>query len=505
MPSVQDRMRCLFDTSHLQARVRQHPYMTCFLLGHLSAYGMGPFYIWPALLGCLTFFWMVWTGLTQDKARVSYIGGFLFAFGFFVSSLWWIGNALLVGGNPYKWAYPLAACGLPVLLALFPTLALILLRRFAPGRSFGSFMAFIVAMLGAEFARGTLFTGFPWNLFGMSWTNNLVMLQILSVGGVYLLSFLTIFMFTAPGFVLAGTSSRALRGGVGLCAVLCGVGLWAFGHHRLTTHPTTYHSDIVVQIIQPNIKQEDKWDSDKRWDNYRSLMTLMEPDRTFPLAKTRIVVMPETALTYHDLRTPQAMDALHGRMNGYNEPHVYLLSGALLHDETGYHNALIVLDKALQFLESFDKFHLVPFGEYIPFQNYIPIPTITQFTGFAEGPGPRTLSQANIPPFAPLVCYEVIFPGAVVNAQEPRPEWMVNVTNDAWYGVSPGPYQHLAQAQYRAIEEGLPMVRAANTGISAIFDAYGRFVLATGLNQPSNGDALLPQAAPETIYSQLHR
>ncbi|OFW87337.1 MAG: apolipoprotein N-acyltransferase [Alphaproteobacteria bacterium RIFCSPHIGHO2_12_FULL_45_9] len=487
---------------NLKNQLRVNPFFASLVLGHLAAYGMGPYYAWPVLLICLSLYWVNLTSLADDKTWKSFLSGFLFGFGYFVSSLWWIGNALLVGGNEFKWAYPFAAGGLPLLLAIFPMIATGLIRLFAKGRSFTSFIVFIAAMFLAEFARGTMFTGFPWNLFGMSWTDNLAMLQILSVGGVYLLSALTIFMFTAPAFAFKGKAHRALRGVVLTLAIGCGAGLYMFGNMRLAEHPTTYNKDVVVQMIQPNIPQEDKWNSGKRWDNFRNTLSLIEPIDNWQDAKTRVVVMPETTLTYHDLQTEQAMESLHGRISGYSEKNIYVLSGALLRDDAGYHNSLIVLDKDLNFLESFDKFHLVPFGEYIPFQNYIPIPTVTQFSGFVEGTGPRTLTHPNLPPFSPLVCYEVIFPGKV--AGTPRPDWLVNVTNDAWYGVSPGPFQHLAHAQYRAIEEGLPMVRVAQTGVSAVFDAYGRVTAVSGLNGQANVETLLPTPAPATIYSQMH-
>lgn len=482
-------------------QTRVNPFFASLVLGHLAAYGMGPYYMWPILLACLSLYWLNLTSFADGKTWKSFLSGFLFGFGFFVSSLWWIGNALLVGGNEFKWAYPLAAGGLPLLLAIFPMIATGFIRIVAKGRTFKSFIIFIAFMFLAEFARGTLFTGFPWNLFGMAWTNNLAMLQILSVGGVYLLSLLTIFMFTAPAFAAKGNAHKVTRGLTLALAIICSIGLYTFGNMRLAANPTTYNKDVVVQMIQSNIKQEDKWNPDKKWDNFRETISLLEPVNNWPSAKTRVVVMPETALTYHELQTEQAMESLHGRLSGYSEKNIYVLSGALLRDDAGYHNSLIVLNKDLNFLESFDKFHLVPFGEYIPFQNYIPLETITQFSGFVEGAGPRTLTHPNLPPFSPLVCYEVIFPGKVSGA--PRPEWLVNVTNDAWYGISPGPYQHLAQAQYRAIEEGLAMVRVAQTGISAIFDPYGRVTAVSGLNGQANIEAPLPSPAPSTIYEKI--
>jgi apolipoprotein N-acyltransferase len=478
-----------------------NPFFGSLVLGHLAAYGMGPTYVWPLLLICLSLFWVTFTSFADDKKWKSWVSGFLFGFGFFVSSMWWIGNALLIGGNEFKWVYPLAVCGLPTLLALFPMMACGLTRQFAKGRSFKSFFVFLTFMFLAEYARGHVLTGFPWNLFGMTWTNNLEVMQILSIGGIYLLSALTLFMFLTPAFMWKGHAPRWIRTIIGLVAMGCVVSLFMFGQQRMNNNPTTYNQDIVIQMIQPNIPQEDKWDGSKRWDNYRETMTLLEPVDKWSEAKTRAIIMPETTLTYHDIQIPQAMDYLRGRLSGYSEENIYLLTGALLRDDAGHHNSLIVMNKDAEFLESFDKFHLVPFGEYIPFQKYIPIPTVTNFSGFVEGLGPRTLTHAYLPPFSPLVCYEVIFPSRVTAS--PRPEWMVNVTNDAWYGISPGPFQHLAHAQYRAIEEGLPMVRVAQTGISAVVDSYGRIVTASGLNGAANLESLLPTPAPRTVYSSL--
>ncbi|MEK7801342.1 MAG: apolipoprotein N-acyltransferase, partial [Pseudomonadota bacterium] len=335
-------------------------------LGLLGAFGMGHFYIWPLLLISLSLFWVTFTGFANDKPWKSFLSGFMYGFGFYCGSLWWIGNALLVGGNPFKWAYPLAVCGLPALLSLFPMLAVGFTRLFSKGRSLKSYSVFLCLFFTTEWARGHLFTGFPWNLTGMTWTTNLPVMQILSVGGMYTLTALSIFMLSVTGFAWKGDSPRLIRYSLVALALLIFVSLNLFGMNRLNKNPTTYHKDVVVQLIQPNIAQEDKCDGSKVWDNYRSLLNILKPDEmatyTSPI-KTRLIVLPETALTYHELGTPQARDALLGKLSGYSEPNVYLLSGALLHDAVGYHNALVALDQQGNLLKTFDKFHLVPFGE----------------------------------------------------------------------------------------------------------------------------------------------
>lgn len=481
---------------------------SCMTAGVVGAIGMGPFYIWPALLLSLSVFWILFTGFAEDKKWKSFLAGFLYGFGFFVASLWWIGNALLVGGNPYLWAYPLAVCGLPALLALFTMLATGMTRILRPGRSFSATVTFMALMILAELARSFLFTGFPWNLFGMAWTNNLPMLQVLSVGGIHLLSALTLIMFVSPAFLVKGQAPRAIRAAVFILALVTGAGLYIFGNHRLAAHPTTYNPDVVVQIIQPSIKQEDKWDGTKQWDNYRAVLNLIKPELTTKFQTpptTRVLVLPETAINYFELSVPQAKDALRGRLAGYTEEHVYMLTGALLKSADGqYHNSLISLDRNTDVLATFDKFHLVPFGEYIPFQKYIPIGPIVQFSGFAEGAGPQTITLDQLPPFSPLVCYEVIFPGNITTSQPTRPQWIVNSTNDAWYGISAGPFQHMAHAIYRAIEEGVPVVRSANTGISVVVDPVGRVLIETGLFNPDSPETLLPlPLRVPTRFSQL--
>lgn len=477
-------------------------YLGCFFLGGIGALGFPSYDLFQLLLLSLSAFWVVLTSFAPEHPRRSFLAGYAFGFGYFLVGLWWVGNALLIDGNIFKWAWPLAVCGLPIILAPFPMLAAGLSRLVAKGRSLPSFLFFIAVMAFSEWVRGHAFTGFPWNLYGMTWTFSLPMLQILSVGGIYLLSLLTVFWFTAPAFAVLGEASPKMRRSVLGIALVSWVAVYGFGTWRLKTHPTEYNTSFILQVVQPNIPQGEKWDGEKRWENYLKTLRLSQPVPNSPFSAqttaTRLIILPETAFGYRELEDEAARQALRDTLALFPQP-TYLLTGALLYsrnEETGrsaYHNSLLVLNQETRILETFDKFHLVPFGEYIPFQSYIPIGPIVQFSGFVEGPGPRTLTIGNIPPFSPLVCYEVIFSGAVTD-RDKRPQWIVNVTNDAWYGLSPGPFQHFGQTVYRAIEEGLPLVRSTNTGISAILDPYGRSVANTGLYKDSVLESYLPSA-----------
>lgn len=475
-------------------------YLACFFLGSFGALGFPSYDLFPLLLLSLSIFWLVLTSFALEAPKRSFLAGYAFGFGYFLVGLWWIGNALLIDGNVFKWAWPLAVCGLPVILAPFPMLAAGISRLFAKGRSLPSFLFFIAAMAASEWIRGHAFTGFPWNLYGMTWTFSLPMLQILSIGGIYLLSILTLFWFTAPAFALFGEDSPKIRWGVLGVALASWAAVYGFGVWRIDSHPTAYNTSFILQVVQPNIPQGEKWDGEKRWDNYLKTIRLSQPVANSSFLSqekaSRLIILPETAFGYRELEDSEAGQALRDTLAMFPQP-TYLLTGALLRsadDKTGqlaYHNSLLVVNQETRILESFDKFHLVPFGEYIPFQSYIPIAPIVQFSGFVEGPGPRTLAVENIPPFSPLVCYEVIFSGSVTD-RDKRPQWIVNVTNDAWYGLSPGPFQHFGQTIYRAIEEGLPLVRSTNTGISAILDPYGRSVAKSGLYEDSVLESYLP-------------
>ncbi len=483
--------------------------MFAMALGTFAAFGMGPFYIWPTTLVSLALFWVHLSTLYERKPWVSFLSGFLYGFGYFVGSLWWIGNALLIDGNPYIWAYPLAVSGLPALLALFPMLAVGLTRILSHRPNFRAFITYLLMMAAAEWGRSNLFTGFPWNLYGMTWTGSLAMLQIISVIGIAGLSYVTLVCFSAVGYAIQGIEKKSLKALTVILAIVPFIGIYLYGDSRLRDNPTQYDTNTIVQMIQPNIPQADKWNGDKVWDNYRQTLSLLTDDITknYPVKpQNRFVVLPETAITYHHLATPQAREALQGRISGYDEKNLFILTGALMRDDAGYHNSLITLNRDTEIISSFDKFHLVPFGEYMPLDKYIPLGPLVGFEGFVEGDGPHTIApDKDVPAFSPLVCYEVIFSGHVIARDEPAPKWIVNATNDAWYGFSAGPFQHLAHAQYRAIEEGLPVVRVANTGISAVFDSYGRPVLTTGLFHEANPETLLPKPSPETIFVWLAR
>jgi apolipoprotein N-acyltransferase len=331
------------------------------------------------------------------------------------------------------------------------------------------------------------------------------MMQSAALWGSWGLGLVTVFALALPAlFVLMNL--RVIRGAAIGMAVVLGA-LYLGGAWRLSdAAPTSLEADAAVarvRIVQPNIAQTMKIDSDSRLQQIQTLMRLTLETPGFD--RVQAVIWPESAANYLLDRDPELRSALSQAV----PPGGILITGAPRGEPSNgplerIWNSLAVIDGQGQVLGTADKFHLVPLGEYVPFRGILPF--INKLTpgsmNFTPGPGPRTLHMPGLPPFSPLICYEVIFPGAVVDASD-RPELIVNVTNDGWFGTSTGPSQHFATARFRSIEEGIPMLRAANTGISGVIDAYGRVETKSNLVVEAVIDAAIPRALPATPFARF--
>ncbi|QQG35511.1 MAG: apolipoprotein N-acyltransferase [Micavibrio aeruginosavorus] len=476
-----------------------------FAAGAFSVPALPPYGLWLVLAITLPLLYAILS--TSRSAKTAFLEGWLFAFGYFGFGLMWIGNALLVEGNPFSWVWPLAIAGLPALLGLFYGVMAMLLHRFRkPGTLLSGWLAFVGGLALTEWLRGHLFTGFPWNLYGYAWNNTATITQSVWLFGSYGLTLVTIFWALLPSLLWCGAKKQQT---MALCLLggLSFLGLQIWGYARLSNNPIDLRSDVVVRLVQPNIPQEDKWDSRKANDNARKLLSLTTPDER-DAGTTTLIIWPETAVTETFLMHPNVKPAVQEILETYRHP-AFLLTG-LLRREIGpannteyYYNSLATYDSGLNQIALYDKFHLVPFGEYIPLQNLIPLDPFVNFSGFERGKGAQTQTVKKGITISPLVCYEIIFPHAVTNNQPQRPDLIVNVTNDAWYGDSAGPRQHLAMARFRAIEEGISVARAANTGISGLFDPYGRLLADIDLGEAGAKNISLPRASERGPYSAL--
>ncbi len=466
-----------------------------FLLGGFGALAFAPLNL--VLLFLLAVTGLVWLYDGKDTRLGAFACGWWWGLGHFAVGLYWISNSMLVDPARFGWMIPFSIFGLGGLLALFPATALLVLRLSGvrgPAR--------ILVLAGlwtlAEWVRGWILTGFPWNLAGSIWDLSVTMLQPASLIGAYGLSLLTIVIAAAPA-VLADEGPAWGRWSIFGIALLIPAGMWAYGQDRLERAPTAFVDGVRLRLVQANIPQSNKWQEEQRQRNMDEQVAL---SRSAGFEQVTHVIWPETAAPYyldHDPipRTQLATAVPRGGLVITGAPRVTPMGQRPFR----LWNSIQAIDGQARIVATYDKVHLVPFGEYVPFRDVLPIAKITPgAVDFTPGEGLRALRLPGLPAAGPLVCYEVIFPGAVVGPE--RPEWLLNLTNDGWFGLSTGPYQHLASARMRAVEEGLPLVRAANTGVSAVFDPLGREIARLGLGERGVLDAPLPKATEATFFAR---
>jgi len=493
----------------LRASRGWHRLLLSVAIGAMSALTFAPLYLFPFLLlgyACLV---ALLDGAAEDRRnrRAALAIGWGYGFGLFFVGLHWIGYAFLVNAEAHAWQMPFALVLFPAFLAVFPaiaTMAASLLWRPGPGRVFWFAACFVLA----EWLRGHVLTGFPWNVPGYGWGASTAVLQTTSVIGIYGLSLFTV-LFGAS-LVLLAPRSRYAAIPAALLALF--VLFWAGGALRLANATAETVSGVQLRIVQPATPQGEKYAPALRAANWQRLYGLsVAPAQIAPTH----IIWPEAAVPVfgliHENAAGQSMDIDGSRIisevvgNGS-----VLLTGAVKltgeGDDFSYYNSLYAFSSA-GLLAAYDKFHLVPFGEYLPFEPVLTALGLTQIaggvSGFSAGPGPRTLEIEGAPSVSPLICYEAVFPGQVVGT--PRPGWLVNITDDTWFGPNAGPLQHLLIARVRGIEEGLPIVRAANAGISVIADAYGRIHQRLELGERNHLDGPLPVALTPTLYARFGR
>ena len=487
--------------SRMRALTGRRRVAVALLLGALATLAMPPIQLVPALF--VSFTGLVWlvegaSGARWPAARRAFAIGWWFGLAHFATGFYWISHALLVDAARFGWLIPFVIFGLAAGLGIFPGLAAMVLRL-ANTRGVTGALVLAVAWGAGEWVRGRLFTGFPWNLTGTAWADLETMMQPAALIGLYGLSMLTVLIAAIPAS-LAGVARGARRWApAALAAVLLAV-WWAAGMIRLLGAPADTVPGIRLRLVQPDIPQSLKWDPALR---ERHVLHTMQLTRQPGHDRVTHVVWPEAAVPF----ALSADASLRQAIATVVPPGGLLLTGAPRVAGQGptfqVWNSLYALDGSGAIAGVFDKFHLVPLGEYVPLRGIVPLDKITHGMGdFSAGPGPRTLSLPGLPPVSPLICYEVIFPGHVVE-EGSRPGWMLNVTNDAWFGISSGPYQHFATARFRAVEEGLPLVRSANNGISAVVDSYGRVTARLDLGRTGVLDADLPQALEPTLFARV--
>ena len=476
----------------------RHALAAAFGFGLLSALALPPIHAVPVLLVAFPGLVALAAGARTWKGAA--FVGFAWGWGHHLAGIYWVTHAILTDVETWWWLVPLAAPGLAIPLALFAVPPALAARALPAG--WPRVLGFAGVWVFSEMARGVLFTGFPWNLVGSVWAFAALPAQGAALVGVHGLSLATVLLACLP---LLGRLRPFLGGAAALAAAA------AFGAWRLAEEPPPIASagpPPRLVLVQGNVAQQVKWREDQRLAIFQRYLDMTEEATAraaaeAPAGATVVAVWPETASPFLLAQDPDAK-----RMVAEALPAGGVLLAGTIRGEWDddrvlrrVFNSLVAIDDRGEVAALTDKFHLVPFGEYMPLSGLIPIRMVVGGMDFSAGPGPTTLSVSGLPPFGALICYEVIFPGAV--APTPRPAWLLNITNDAWFGFSSGPWQHLAAARMRAAEEGLPLVRAAQTGISAVFDAHGRRLAALPLGTAGTLDVALPVPLPPPPFARF--
>jgi apolipoprotein N-acyltransferase len=496
-----------------------------FAAGAVSVLAMPPYHIWPVLL--VTFPILVWLldgcfsppdrgwRLSRGEIKAAAQTGWAFGFGYFLAGLYWIGFAFLVEASIFAWLLPVAVTVMPAGLALFYAAAAVIagpLWRPGPARIFG--LAFALGL--TELLRGRVLTGFPWNVPGYALTGSEAMMQSASVFSVNGLTIIAVMMFSSPATIWAIQGVRSsswrtrLAPPISMAVLLASGMLW--GQWRLQQHQIEFVDGVHLRLVQPSIPQKEKWKLENRAAIFQKhLLVSRKGLGGGKINGVTHLIWPESALPFLLKETPEALNAISDMMpagsvfiTGAARANREKVSQGSSKDKLQIFNSLFVMDHEARLLSFYDKVHLVPFGEYLPFQELLESIGLEQLArlrgGFAAGNGSRLTVAPNIPEFVSLICYEIIFPGAI-RARDSAAKWMLNVTNDAWFGDSVGPLQHFHHARIRAVEEGLPLVRVANNGITAIVGPHGRISSLLPRNGALALDGGLPRASLSTVFA----
>ena len=470
--------------------------------GMVAALAMPPLDFWPLLFMTVPVALFALEGIERRFKLQSFILGWCFGFGYFVVAFHWIGFAFLVDADVYLWMMPFAVGGLAAAMAVYWGFAFLCvtlrgLKRFSAALVFAASLALF------EWLRGILFTGFPWAAPGLAGDGMGAVAQTAALWGMPGLTVLILLWSAVWPFVFDRHSPRLHR----LTALMIIATLplcWAWGNYRLQSGQVANVDGVNIRIVQPNISQSDKW----RGENARAIfdqllqMSAGQPQNGKSLTH---IIWPESAVPFLIDESDNARAEVAQLLGGTKT----LVTGALRREAstTGgnkVYNSILAFDGFGNVVAQYDKWRLVPGGEFLPLEWLLePLgfrKVVTVPGSFAAGGGPFSMAIPRAPSAGFSICYEAIFPDHFVDSLK-RPGWLINVTNDGWFGNSTGPYQHLAQARLRAIEQGLPMVRAANTGISAVIDPFGRTVSSLPLSQEGVLDSGLPQSLPPTFFA----
>jgi apolipoprotein N-acyltransferase len=490
--------------------------LLALIAGAVATFSLAPFHIFPVLFISISVLIWLLDGAAPQVDRPwflrqlpAFITGWWFGFGYFLAGLWWLGAAFLVDAEVFVWALPIAVLVFPAALALLWGLAAVIARaQWSAG--IGRVFALAFAFGTIELVRSLILTGFPWNALGYGLAFNTTMGQGASLVGVAGYSFLTVLIAAAPALIWPVPQPHRTVWAVVAVLPFCIIA--AFGYVRLDQAKPVAMNDINIRVVQPNISQKDKWIPENANKILDQLIALSHP----PLGESvgteldaTHIIWPESAFPFLVAETPSALLKIDDALA---EPTMLISGAARAADQSNadgtrpVFNSVYVFDHNANIVSAYDKSHLVPFGEYLPFENILSKLGLSSLAGsiggFASGSDNQPwLAAGELDAIMPLICYEVIFSLFAPSENTSQPQLIVNLTNDAWFGRSTGPYQHAHQTQIRSIEEGISTIRAANTGVSFATDGWGQITASIPLNTAGSFTTSVFEPVNQTIYS----
>jgi len=435
--------------------------LTAFFAGMLVTLAFPPIFITPILF--ISFPLLLTLINKAETKKQSFWIGWWFGFGHFVTSLYWISISLLVEPEKFAWLIPFAVSIIPAVMAIYPAISTWLLKILNLKFNFSKaqqIIVFSLLWLLTEHLRSILFTGFPWNLIGYVWTVSDITTQTASIFGIYGLSLFAILIFSTP---YAIKDKRFI-----IPIILLSIFIGGYGYYRVNNAHNNTVKNVRLRLIQGNIPQNLKWNIKERIAILQKQIAMTTSEGFDDITHA---IWSESALPFTLSENSPIMETL---KNAVHQNGLLITGAVRMENNTGF-NSIIAVNKLGKIVGKYDKVHLVPFGEYVPFRNIVLIDKIAgDYYDFIEGNEVKPMSLINLPLMMPQICYESIFQDLASYKGNPKPKWILNITNDTWFGNSIGPYQHFNMVRIRAVEQGIPVIRVANSGITGVIDAYGR-------------------------------
>ena len=467
-------------------------YLSLYIVGAVATFSIPPFSIIPLII-CIGF--GVYRINFQSSLIKIFLSGWFLGFGWFSFGLYWIGSAFFMAETYHVFLMPIATILLPSLLAVFWGSACVCAKLTNRNTKF-SILYIIVYLSLFEYLRAQAFTGFPWLMPSMVFASNVYLIQIFSFIGSFSTNIIVLILSILPFIFFSnfkGKNALSLILLIPIAILLFG------GILRYSNKSFPKNTDQLVTIVQPNIKQKNKWILKNREQHLNNLIELSVKDHNILNNKNRIIIWPETSFEGSIPREKKLLSNISEKI--LKSKNTTLILGLLRTDEKKVFNSLIFLNSKGDIIHNYDKIKLVPFGEYIPFRQYLGVLTEMlapkDFTSGKLKSNPSIYGFDNI---ITLICYEILFTNEIVRRLSKNTNLLINITNDAWFGKTIGPYQHLALAKIKAVEFGLPLARVANTGISAYVSPYGKIIGKISLDKKGVKTFYLIPALNNTLY-----